>query len=56
MCDDVEATLAALTAKGVAVSPVTKLDWGSRASVRLPSGAELMLYEPRHPVAYDLDR
>lgn len=56
MCDDVEATLAALTAKGVEVSPVTSEGWGSRASIRLPSGAGLMLYQPRHPVAYDLDR
>jgi catechol 2,3-dioxygenase-like lactoylglutathione lyase family enzyme len=55
MCDDVQTTLAALTARGVEVSPVTSVGWGSRASVRLPSGAELVLYQPRHPVAYDLD-
>jgi catechol 2,3-dioxygenase-like lactoylglutathione lyase family enzyme len=56
MCDDLEITLSALTAEGVEVSPVTSAGWGSRASVRLPSGADLVLYQPQHPVAYDLDR
>jgi catechol 2,3-dioxygenase-like lactoylglutathione lyase family enzyme len=56
MCDDVETTLAALTANRVQVSPVTSAGWGLRSSVRLPSGADLVLYQPRHPVAYDLDR
>jgi len=56
MCDDIETTLATLTAKGVEVSrPVTNVGWGSRASIRLPSGSELSVYQPRHPVAYDLD-
>ena len=57
MCDDIESTLAALTAKGVEISqPVTAVGWGSRASIRLPGGSDLPLYQPRHPVAYDLDR
>ena len=56
MCDDIETTLATLTAKGVEVShPVTNAGWGSLASIRLPSGSDLSLYQPRHPVAYDLD-
>lgn len=56
MCDDIENTLATLTAKGVEISqPVTNAGWGSRASIRLPSGSGLSLYQPRHPVAYDLD-
>jgi catechol 2,3-dioxygenase-like lactoylglutathione lyase family enzyme len=56
MCDDLEATLAELAAKGVQpAQPVTNAGWGSRAAIRLPSGAELSLYQPRHPVAYDLD-
>ena len=56
MCDDLETTLATLTAKGVEVSqPITNAGWGARASIRLPSGSELSLYQPRHPVAYDLD-
>ena len=55
MCDDVEKVLADLSARGVEVSPISDQGWGRLASVTLPSGADLPLYEPRHPVAYDLD-
>lgn len=56
MCDGIESLLAELTAKGVAVSrPISDEGWGLLASIRLPSGSDLPLYEPRHPVAYDLD-
>jgi hypothetical protein len=34
--------------------PPSDQDWGVLASVKLPSGADLAIYEPRHPVAYDL--
>lgn len=54
MCDDIEQTLAELSGKGVTVSAVTGMGWGSLASITLPSGSELHLYQPRHPVAYDL--
>jgi catechol 2,3-dioxygenase-like lactoylglutathione lyase family enzyme len=55
MCDSIETTLAELTAKGVEISdPVKDQGWGLIASIRLPSGADLPIYEPRHPVAYDL--
>jgi catechol 2,3-dioxygenase-like lactoylglutathione lyase family enzyme len=56
MCDDIEQTLAELSGKGVKVSPVTTLGWGSRAAITLPSGSELYLYQPRNPIAYDLAR
>jgi predicted enzyme related to lactoylglutathione lyase len=56
MCDDIEKTLAELAAKGVEMArPVSDEGWGLLASIKLPSGAELSLYEPRHPVAYDLN-
>ncbi|MGI8878071.1 MAG: VOC family protein [Candidatus Limnocylindria bacterium] len=56
MCDDIERLLAELTAEGVEVSrPISDEGWGLLASIRLPSGSDLPLYEPRHPVAYDLD-
>jgi hypothetical protein len=52
MCDDIEATLAT---DGITVSaPVTRERWGLLASITLPSGADLPLYQPLHPVAYDL--
>jgi catechol 2,3-dioxygenase-like lactoylglutathione lyase family enzyme len=55
MCDDLAATLDELTAKGVEIAqPISDAGWGSRAAIKLPSGADLALYEPRHPVAYDL--
>jgi len=56
MCDDINELLRELTTKGVEISrPVADQGWGLLASVKLPSGSELSLYEPRHPVAYDLD-
>jgi catechol 2,3-dioxygenase-like lactoylglutathione lyase family enzyme len=50
MCDDIEATVAALEAKGVALAgPVRDEGWGMVTAIRLPGGGELGLYEPRHP-------
>ena len=56
MCDDIEKTLADLTAKGVTISrPPSRQGWGLFASIKLPSGSDLSIYQPRHPTAYDLD-
>jgi catechol 2,3-dioxygenase-like lactoylglutathione lyase family enzyme len=56
MCDDLEKTLAELVAKGVTISqPVSDQRWGLLASIKLPSGSDLSLYQPRHPTAYDLE-
>lgn len=56
MCDDIEQTLADLTAKGVKIShPVSAERWGLLASIQLPSGADLAIYQPRHPTAYDVE-
>jgi predicted enzyme related to lactoylglutathione lyase len=53
MCDDIEATLDQLKAKGAETTgPVTDEGWGLRTALRLPGGAELGLYEPRHPTAF----
>jgi catechol 2,3-dioxygenase-like lactoylglutathione lyase family enzyme len=54
MCDDLDATIAALAEKGVACSAVQRENWGVRTTVRMPSGGEIGLYQPRHPVAYNL--
>jgi catechol 2,3-dioxygenase-like lactoylglutathione lyase family enzyme len=57
MCDDIEAVLARLGAAGSTVSsPISDQGWGLLASIRLPSGSDLPIYQPRHPVAYDLPR
>jgi catechol 2,3-dioxygenase-like lactoylglutathione lyase family enzyme len=52
MCDDLHAAVAALAAKGVACTEIERENWGIRTTVRLPSGGELGLYQPRHEVAY----
>lgn len=55
MCDDVAATVADLTAKGVEFTQaVSDEGWGLMTVLRLPGGGELGLYEPRHPKAYEL--
>jgi predicted enzyme related to lactoylglutathione lyase len=56
MCDDLNEALDAVAATGVQVSrEVTKARWGLLATIPLPSGAELPIYQPLHPVAYNLD-
>lgn len=50
MCDDIEATVARLEAKGVEfAAPVTDEGWGLVTAIGLPGGGSLGLYEPRHP-------
>jgi len=50
MCDDIDATLAELRAKGVEVArDVSEQRWGLLAAIRLPDGSEFQLYQPRHP-------
>lgn len=54
MCEDIEELLADLQGKGVEVTrPVSDQGWGLLAAIRLPSGAEQPIYQPRHPVAHD---
>lgn len=54
MCEDIEGLMARLRADGVSCGPVTDQGWGLLGSVLLPSGADLAIYEPRHPLAHDL--
>jgi catechol 2,3-dioxygenase-like lactoylglutathione lyase family enzyme len=54
ICDDIEATVAELTGKGVAFTgPVTDEGFGLVTALRLPGGGELQLYQPKHATAYD---
>jgi catechol 2,3-dioxygenase-like lactoylglutathione lyase family enzyme len=53
MCDDLTAEIARLQAKGVVCSEIEQARWGSVTKIHLPSGAELGLYQPKHPVALD---
>jgi predicted enzyme related to lactoylglutathione lyase len=55
MCDDIDKTVAELTAKGVVfTSEVTDAGWGRLTSFEVPGAGTLGLYEPRHPTANDL--
>jgi predicted enzyme related to lactoylglutathione lyase len=50
MCDDIHATIEELRSKGVEIArDVTDQGWGLLAAIRLPDGAELAIYQPRHP-------
>jgi predicted enzyme related to lactoylglutathione lyase len=51
MCDDVHATVDELERKGAEIShPISDEGFGLMTAIRLPGGAELGLYEPRHPI------
>ena len=54
MCDDIHQTVKDLRAKGVIVKgdPIDE-GYGITVMLGLPGGADVMLYEPRHPVAID---
>lgn len=54
LCDDIGATVAELTGKGVPVADVAERSYGLVTTVTLPSGAQIGLYEPRHALAIDL--
>jgi len=54
MCDDLRATIATLEARQVSCAQVVDAPWGSSTAIRLPSGAELGLYQPTHPTAIGL--
>ena len=51
MCHDLDSTMAALAAKGVACGEVHQARWGAVTTIPLPSGGKLGLYQPRHPLA-----
>ena len=55
MCDDIAATKAQLEAKGaVFTGGIEDLGFGLAANLELPGADPILLYEPRHPEAYDL--
>jgi catechol 2,3-dioxygenase-like lactoylglutathione lyase family enzyme len=54
MCDDLEATIKALAAKKIACTEIEIENWGIRTTIRLPSGGELGLYQPKHETALNM--
>jgi catechol 2,3-dioxygenase-like lactoylglutathione lyase family enzyme len=56
MCDDLEATMAELRAKGVEfTSGVSDQRWGLVTTFAVPGAGNIGLYQPLHPTAYDLE-
>jgi catechol 2,3-dioxygenase-like lactoylglutathione lyase family enzyme len=54
MCDDIMATLTDLKSKRVKVSDVSEQRWGKLATLTLPGGGKIGLYEPNHPTPLEL--
>lgn len=55
MCDDIQGTMKELQAKNVEFTgPVKDQRWGLVTAIKAPGGAEIGLYEPRHPIALNL--
>jgi predicted enzyme related to lactoylglutathione lyase len=53
MCDDIEQTVADLTAKGARFSRDIRDDgFGLTTTLSVPGAGEMMLYQPKHPPAY----
>jgi catechol 2,3-dioxygenase-like lactoylglutathione lyase family enzyme len=54
VCDDIEESVADLGQRGVTFDgPVSDQGWGRLATIRLPGGGRLGIYEARHPTAFD---
>ena len=49
LCDDIDRTFAELEAKGATFGAVSEQPWGRLATMTMPGGTELPIYEPRHP-------
>ena len=54
MCDDIDATIADLRAKGVETQPIQEQRWGRVTRIALPGGGWLGMYQPAHPTAIGL--
>lgn len=54
MCDDLRLVIKSLAAKKVRCTEVTEEPWGLKTTIPLPSGGEIGLYQPSHPIAIGL--
>ena len=53
MTDDLAADMRSLSERGVELSDVEEARWGTITKIRLPSGGEIGLYQPKHPTAIE---
>ena len=54
MCDDLPSFVNSLQAKNVQCTEIEEAQWGIKTTIKLPSGGEIGLYQPRHPTAINL--
>ena len=55
VCDDIERTVAELTAKGAQFAGgIERRGFGRTIALEIPGAGRMLLYEPRHPTAFDL--
>lgn len=55
MCEDIKRTLEKLKAKGIKIlHPVADRGWGLVTQIKLKSGDEFGIYQPKHPTAIKL--
>jgi catechol 2,3-dioxygenase-like lactoylglutathione lyase family enzyme len=56
MCDDIQATVADLKAKGVEFKgEIQDQGYGWIITMLVPGAGEMQVYQPNHPTAYDVD-
>jgi catechol 2,3-dioxygenase-like lactoylglutathione lyase family enzyme len=48
MCDDLPATIARLTMAGATFGSISEEQWGRLATMTMPGGAQLGVYQPSH--------
>ncbi len=54
VCDEIGATVAELRAKGIEIRGEPEDEgWGITVTMVLPGGVEVLLYQPRHPIAIE---
>ena len=50
MGDDLPSLMKSLQAKNVRCTEIEQAQWGIKTTIKLPSGGEIGLYQPRHPL------
>ena len=48
LCDDIKAFVAAMQRRNISCGPLQDQGWGVLSEIRLPSGARVGVYEPKH--------
>jgi hypothetical protein len=55
MCDDISTTVAGLSSRGAEFAgPVQDQGFGLTAMMKVPGAPDMMLYQPKHPIAFSL--